>query len=70
MKIHLLHHGVSFHPQYLPFFSVLIKRQKLTKLGVNELAPTSHKTATCTHDVIKTHNSELRGQQEEAIHDE
>ena len=54
MKIHPLHHGVLFILQYLPFsFSVPLKRQKIMKEGVDELAPLLiHKTAACTDDII------------------
>ena len=40
MKIHPLHHGFSFHPSVSSYsFSVLLNRQKLTRAGVDELAP-------------------------------
>ena len=54
MKIYPLHYGVYFHPSVSSFFTV-----KKTKEFVDELVPSSHKTAACTHDIISHAPAEM-----------
>ena len=50
MKIHPLCLSVSFHPSLSS--TSFWKSETLTKEGDDKLAPTSHKTATYTCDII------------------
>ena len=64
MKIHLLHHNVSFHPSFLPFsFCIPLNKVSKSRKKVSIdccafclLRHMSHKTTCCTWSKVPTNN--------------